>query len=251
MTSQMIFFILLSVCTLVCAFPRTALRNFHRHPGKDFESSGSGPDEPIRGSVRVVKLSPHFLRRAAGAFGNHAPSRSTPGRSAFPAFLARGLPGPSVLTHNKPAVLLPHIGASNTGDAKKQGLEMWRRVTRKSDRGREAVALRINHKDMSKQSCAAVPFTQRITEDGCETVTVHNNMCFGQCTSMFVPSNGESRAQRDAHCTRCGPSKSRYVVVPLRCGPEVRERRVMVVEGCKCETGSKDVKFQNTETFNL
>lgn len=156
----MIFFILLSVCALVCAFPRTALRNFHRHPEKDFESSGNGPDEPIRGSVRVVKLSPHFLRRAAGAFGNHAPSRSTPGHSAFPAFLARGLSGPSVLTHNKPAVALPHLGASNTGDAKKQGLEMWQRVTQKSDRSREAVALRVNHKDMSKQSCAAVPFTQ-------------------------------------------------------------------------------------------
>ncbi|XP_056591886.1 DAN domain family member 5 [Triplophysa dalaica] len=251
MTSQIIFFILLSVSTLVCAFPRTASRNFHRHPRKDFESSGSGPDEPIRGSVRVVKMSPHFLRRAAGAFGNHAPSRSTQGRSAFPAFLARGLQGPSVLTHDKPAALLPNMGASNTGDAKKQGLEMWQKVTRKIDGGREAVALRINHKDMSKQSCAAVPFTQRITEGGCETVTVHNNMCFGQCTSMFVPSNGESRGQRDAHCTRCGPSKSRYVVVPLRCGTEVRERRVMVVEECKCETGSEDVKSQNTETLHL
>lgn len=68
---------------------------------------------------------------------------------------------------------------------------------------------------------------------------------------MFVPSNGESRAQRDAHCTRCGPSKSRYVVVPLRCGTEVRERRVMVVEECKCQTSGEDVKVQNTETFNL
>lgn len=151
MTSQMLILILLSVCALVCAFPRTALRNFHRHPGNDFESSGNGPDEPIQGNVRVVKVSPHFLRRAAGAFGNPAP---------FPEFLARGLPAPSALEHNKPAVLLPHLDSTNTGDARKQGVEMWQRVTQKSDRSRESVALRINHKDISKQSCAAVPFTQ-------------------------------------------------------------------------------------------
>ncbi|XP_055060444.2 DAN domain family member 5 [Misgurnus anguillicaudatus] len=249
MNSQVIFFILLSLGTLVCAFPRTALRNFHRHPGQDFESSGNGPDEPIRGSVRVVKLSPHFLRRAPGAFGNHAPSRT---RSAFPAFLNLGRPGPSVLTHNKPDALLHHLGASSTGDAiKKQRLDMWRRVTHKSERGREDVALRVNPKKMTKQSCAAVPFTQRITEEGCETVTVHNHLCFGQCSSMFVPSGGESLGQREAHCTRCGPSKSRTVLVPLRCGTVVRQRRVMVVEECQCQTGSGEVKPQSTDKSHL
>ncbi|KAL0203026.1 hypothetical protein M9458_001044, partial [Cirrhinus mrigala] len=126
-------------------------RDFHRQVAKDFESSGNGPDEPIRGSVRVVKLSPHFLRRAAGS---HVPPKNSPSRGAFPAFLALG--------HNKPAALLPQVSASSTGaDARrKQGLEMWQKVMHKSERSKEAVALRINPKDMTKQSCAAVPFTQ-------------------------------------------------------------------------------------------
>ncbi|XP_051560301.1 DAN domain family member 5 [Myxocyprinus asiaticus] len=252
MTSPFSLFIVLALGTLGGAFPRIALRDFHRHVGKDFESSGNGPDEPIRGSVRVVKLSPHFLRRAAGAFGNHVPLRPPPSRSAFPAFLALGRPGPSALAHNKPAALLPHLSASSSDDArKKQGLEVWQKVTHKSERAKEAVALHINPKDMSKQSCGAVPFTQRITEDGCETVIVHNNLCFGQCSSMFVPSSGASRGQREAHCTRCGPVKTRSVVVPLRCGTEARERRVMIVEECKCETGGVELKVHNTEMIQL
>ncbi|XP_016429809.1 DAN domain family member 5-like [Sinocyclocheilus rhinocerous] len=251
MTFQISSFILLSVVTLVGAFPRSAFpRDFHRHVAKDLEFSGNGPDEPIRGSVRVVKLSPHFLRRAAGS---HVQSKNSPRRGAFPAFLALGRPGPSVLAHNKPAALLPQVSASSTSvDARrKQGLEMWQKVMHKSERSKEDVALRINPKDMIKQSCAAVPFTQRVTEDGCETVTVHNNLCYGQCSSMFVPSSGESPGQQGAQCTRCGPSKSRFVLVPLRCGTEVRENRVMVVEDCKCETSSEEVKVQNTEMFYL
>ncbi|XP_016326125.1 gremlin-2-like [Sinocyclocheilus anshuiensis] len=248
MTFQISFFILLSVVTLVGAFfPRSVFqRDFHRHVAKDLESSGNGPDEPLRGSVRVVKLSPHFLRRAAGS---HVSSTNSPSRGAFPAFLALGRPGPSVLSHNKPAALLPQVSASNA--RRKQGLEMWQKVMHKSERSKQAVALRINPKDTSKQSCAAVPFTQRLTEDGCETVTVHNNLCYGQCSSMFVPSSGESRGQQRAQCTRCSPSKPRSVLVPLRCGAEVRERRVMIVEECKCETSSEEVKVQNTEMFHF
>uniref|UniRef100_A0A8C2KLT7 DAN domain family, member 5 n=1 Tax=Cyprinus carpio TaxID=7962 RepID=A0A8C2KLT7_CYPCA len=250
MTCQ-IFFILLSVVALIGAFPRSAFpRDFHRRVAKDLESSGNGADEPLRGSVRVVKLSPNFLRRGAGG---HVPSKNSRSQGAFPAFLALGRPGPSVLAHDKPAALLPQVSASSTSaDARrKQGLEMWQKVMHKSERSKEAVALRINPKDMSKQSCAAVPFTQRVTEDGCETVTVHNNLCYGQCSSMFVPSSGDSRGQQGAQCARCGPSKSRSVLVPLRCGTEVRERRVMIVEECKCETRSEEVKVHNTEIFHL
>ncbi len=163
MTVQISLFILLSVVALVGAFfPRSAFQqDFHRQAAEDSEdlgSSGNGPDEPLRGSVRVVKLSPHFLRRAAGS---HVSSKNSPSRGAFPAFLSHGRPGPSVLSHNNPAALLPPVSASGAADARrKQGLEMWQKVMHKSERSKEAVAQRINPKDMTKQSCAAVPFTQ-------------------------------------------------------------------------------------------
>lgn len=86
--------------------------------------------------------------------------------------------------------------------------------------------------------------SQRVTADGCDTVTVHNKLCFGQCSSLFVPSEGEftgtGALRHRAPCSRCAPSKAQTVTVPLRCGAQVRQKRVMVVEECKCETGSEE-----------
>lgn len=87
-----------------------------------------------------------------------------------------------------------------------------------------------------------------MTADGCVTVTVHNKLCFGQCSSLFVPSEAELAGlgtgtgvtHHRATCSRCGPSKARTVVVPLQCGAEVQEKRVMVVEECKCETSREE-----------
>lgn len=81
-------------------------------------------------------------------------------------------------------------------------------------------------------------FQQRVTAAGCSSVTVHNQLCFGQCTSLFVPS--EALLQHRGPCSRCAPSKAHTVVVPLRCGARVQEKRVMVVEECKCETGREE-----------
>lgn len=90
--------------------------------------------------------------------------------------------------------------------------------------------------------------SQRVTADGCQTVTVYNKLCFGQCSSLFVPSEGEfadlspgtGAFHRRAPCSRCAPFKAQTVTVPLRCGSQVREKRVMVVEECKCETGREE-----------
>ncbi|TRY83030.1 hypothetical protein DNTS_004448 [Danionella cerebrum] len=234
----------MSVVTLTSGFPRS---DFRRYFSKDVESSGTGPDEPVRGSVRIVKLNPHFLRRAAAS---HAPFRNSPSRSAFPAFLALGRPGPSLLRQGKS--VNSNVGITDPDARRKHGIEMWQKAMQKSARSKEAVALRANPKEMSKQSCAAVPFSQHITEDGCEMVTVQNKLCFGQCSSMFVPS---SRDLHDGHqkvsCTRCGPSRSRTFLVHLRCGTETREKSVMLVEECKCETSSEDTRVQNTEMLHL
>ncbi|KAK3510559.1 hypothetical protein QTP70_010089 [Hemibagrus guttatus] len=221
----------------LCALPRhPVIQDLpKRTAGSDLEFSGNGADEPARGSVRVVKVSPHFLRHSPGLLGKPALKR-TP----FPAFLTLGRPGPSAS--------LPHRSSSYTGaDARKrQGLETWQRVMQKSEPSKEILSLPFNSKDAEKQSCAALPFTQRITEEGCESITVLNKLCFGQCSSMYVPPNGGSSMHRGGpSCSRCGPSRARTVHVPMRCGSQVREKRVMLVEECKCETGREEEKSDN------
>ncbi|XP_053471569.1 DAN domain family member 5 [Ictalurus furcatus] len=235
-------FLALAAC--LCALPRHVSQDLpKRAEFSDLEFSGNGAgNEPVRGSVRVVKVSPHFLRHSPGLLGKPALKRGP-----FPAFLELGRPGPSVHAH-APAASLPHLSASYTGaDARKrQGLEMWQRVMQKSEPSKEVLSLPFNSRDAGTQSCAALPFTQRITEEGCEPITVQNKLCFGQCNSMFVPPNGGSGMHRGGPpCSRCGPSRARTVHVPMHCGSQVREKRVMLVEECKCETGREEEKSDN------
>ncbi|KAK2816902.1 hypothetical protein Q5P01_025093 [Channa striata] len=64
------------------------------------------------------------------------------------------------------------------------------------------------------------------TQDGSETVTLHNKLCFCQCSSLSVPPGFRAPAgvlHRRAPCSHRTASKARTVTVPLRCGGEVRE----------------------------
>ncbi|KAM9489724.1 uncharacterized protein ACWYII_002710 isoform 4-T4 [Salvelinus alpinus] len=238
---------------------------------RDFESSGNGPvdeQEPIRGTVKVVKLNPNNLG-LSGLFRRGGISlRGAPGpRMPFPAFLSSGRPGPPALPAKAAAVPLhplSHLhhdsqGNGGVGMKKRQGFEMWQRAMDKSDHSKTmSMSLPLSLKDSAnRQSCAAVPFTQRITSEGCNAVTVHNKLCFGQCSSLFVPSGWESArltgagGHRRAPCSRCAPSKAHTVTVPLRCGMEVREKRVMVVEECKCETGREEGNIEAVASMHL
>uniref|UniRef100_UPI0037E88A6B DAN domain family member 5 n=1 Tax=Semicossyphus pulcher TaxID=241346 RepID=UPI0037E88A6B len=240
---------LCSWAAVALTFPRSAFDNIVKGSKADFESSGSGPDEPVHGVVKVVQLDPRALAQSGffrrGLTPRKAPSLSS--RMSFPAFLSQGRPGPA-LAPRTPVSPLHQMNPKNEMELKKrQGLQMWQRAINKG----EKMHLPVNLKD-TKQTCTAVPFTQHVTAEGCSTVTVHNKLCFGQCSSLFIPSEGEFAGQgatgtgslhHRAPCSRCAPSKSHTVTVPLRCGAEVRERRLVVVEECKCETGREEKSY--------
>ncbi|XP_053275434.1 DAN domain family member 5 [Pleuronectes platessa] len=258
MTSLLTFVILSSWTTLAFTFPPNTFENMMKRSRVDFESSGSGPEEPIRGVVRVVQLDQRALAQS-GFFRKGVSPRTAPSfrkRLPFPSFLSQGRPGPGP-AFKAPVSPLHHLhpkGPTERDLKKKQGLQMWQRAMDKGGK----LSLPVNLKDM-KQTCTAVPFTQHVTADGCETVTVHNKLCFGQCSSLFVPSEGEftglgtrtGAVPRRAPCSRCAPSKAQTVTVPLRCRREVREKRVMVVEECKCETGIEERSAESAASMQL
>uniref|UniRef100_A0A3P9HIV8 DAN domain family, member 5 n=1 Tax=Oryzias latipes TaxID=8090 RepID=A0A3P9HIV8_ORYLA len=230
----------LSLTSTALLFPYNSLQ---KEPRVEFESSGSSPNEPVQGIIKVVQLDPGrmspsmFFRRGLP----HRRALSPRSRVPFPAFLSRGRPG-LASAPRAPVSPLHNLSPQSTSEMelkKNQGLHMWQKVIDKGDK----MKLPVNLKD-TKQTCTAVSFEQHVTADGCQTVRVHNKLCFGQCSSLFVPSEGEvaepgpgtGAFHHRAPCTRCAPVKARTVTVPLRCGAGVREKRVMVVEECKCET---------------
>lgn len=127
----------------------------------ELESSGSGPDEPVRGRVKVVQLDPRALAQSGffrrGLTPRRAPSLSS--RLSFPAFLLQGRPGPAPAS-KVPVSPLHHLNPKSPTEVelkKREGLQMWQRAIDKGDK--MTMSLPINLKD-TKQTCSAVPFTQ-------------------------------------------------------------------------------------------
>lgn len=153
-----------ALSAVACPFPHNTIGNVQKWSRVDFESSGSESDEPIRGIVKVVQLDPHRLAQSApfrrGLGPRRAPFPSS--RMPFPAFLARGRPGPALAP--KAAVSpLHHLRPERPAQRemkKKQGLQMWQRAMDKGDRGKMTMSLAISLKDAAKQTCTAVPFSQ-------------------------------------------------------------------------------------------
>ncbi|XP_068583905.1 DAN domain family member 5 [Cebidichthys violaceus] len=252
-----ISFVFLSSWTAVAfTFPHNTFDNVIKWSRVELESSGSGPDEPVRGIVKVVQLDPRALAQSGFFRGGLTPRRapSLSSRLSFPAFLSHGRPGPALApkTPVSPLRLLHPKRPAEMDLKKRQGLQMWQRAVNKGDK--MSVSLPINLKD-TKQACTAVPFTQRVTADGCDAVTVHNKLCFGQCSSLFVPSEGEfagpGALRHRAPCSRCAPSKTHIVAVPLRCRAKIQEKQVMVVEECKCETGREEKSAEAAASTHL
>lgn len=157
----LISLILLSSWTaLAFTFPRNTFVNTVKGSRVEFESSGSGPDEPFRGIVKVVQLDPHtlaqsgFLRR--GLTPRRAPSIGS--RLSFPAFLSQGRPGlaPASKASVNPLHHLRPKSSTDTDLKKRQGLQMWQRAINKGDK---TMSLPVSLKD-TKQTCTAVSFTQ-------------------------------------------------------------------------------------------
>lgn len=161
--------VLLSSWTAVAfTFPHNTFNNIVRGSGGEFESSGSGPDEPARGIVKVVQLDPRALAQTGffrrGLTPRRAPSLTS--RLSFPAFLSHGRPGPA-LAHKTPVSPLHHLNPKSPAEVelkKRQGLQMWQRAINKEEK--MTMSLPVNLKD-TKQTCTAVPFTQVRGRDFC------------------------------------------------------------------------------------
>lgn len=143
--------------TVAFTFPRNPFDNIVKGTRVEFESSGSGPDEPLQGRVKVVQVDPHALTQSAlfrrGLSPRRVPSLSS--RLPFPSFLSQGRPGVRSKAAMSPLHHLHPKMPTETEIKKRQGLQMWQRAIDKGDK----TSLPVNLKD-TKQTCSAVPFTQ-------------------------------------------------------------------------------------------
>ena len=93
--------------------------------------------------------------------------------------------------------------------------------------------------------CKMQEFNQTIKGEGCKTVYVLNNLCYGQCNSIFMPY----KKQELFTCYQCTAVKKRHLNVTQQCIENHKIKlkliRVNIVEKCEC-TRTK-FKFNATD----
>ncbi|NXQ42730.1 CER1 protein, partial [Catharus fuscescens] len=130
----------------------------------------------------------------------------------------------------------PHHSSNRESEFpyRKDAKKFWDHFMLKKNSASEEVVLPIKTNEMHQENCRTLPFAQGVTHNGCEKVTVQNNLCFGKCSSFHVPG---SEDHLYTFCSHCLPSKFSMKRLDLNCTdsiPVVKE--IMIVEECKCQT---------------
>ncbi|XP_044111319.1 DAN domain family member 5 [Neovison vison] len=99
------------------------------------------------------------------------------------------------------------------------------------------VSLPLDPQEVAQEMCKAVPYTQVLSRPGCSSVHLRNHLCFGRCSSLYIPS---SQPAPLVLCNSCVPARKRRTPVLLWCRasrPDSRRRMktsTVLVEGCQC-----------------
>ncbi|XP_048377693.1 cerberus-like [Stegostoma tigrinum] len=212
----------------------------------------SGSDRKRAGSIQIHKMNSYGVWGTVPAdtrFRAGPQKRRPPSKKNTPRFrpsvddaskrreeaLARDWFGRSNPT-DKPSIAaaLSRNYTNDDGKSRQRSAEeAWRRLIDKGRGVTEEIVLPLSEREATGSSCRAVPFTQSISHLNCKTFNIQNRLCFGHCSSFFIPGT-EQRLYRS--CSRCFPSQLKKIVVSLECeGVLVVSRNITLIEECKCD----------------
>lgn len=104
-------------------------------------------------------------------------------------------------------------------------------------RSERATILAISTPDSTALDPSPCFWTQVLSRLGCTAVRLRNHLCFGRCSSLYVPGVDPTPL---VLCNSCVPSHRRWASVVLWCrvGSPASHRRVktstVLVEECQC-----------------
>ncbi|KFO32901.1 Gremlin-1 [Fukomys damarensis] len=99
-------------------------------------------------------------------------------------------------------------------------------------------ALHVTERKYLKRDwCKTQPLKQTIHEDGCNSRTIINRFCYGQCNSFYIPRHIRKEEGSFQSCSFCKPKKFTTMMVTLNCPelqPPTKKKRVTRVKQCRC-----------------
>ncbi|XP_007896023.1 neuroblastoma suppressor of tumorigenicity 1 [Callorhinchus milii] len=102
--------------------------------------------------------------------------------------------------------------------------------------------------------CEAKNITQIVGHSSCESKSIENRACLGQCFSYSVPNTFPQSTDSLVHCDSCMPLQSMWEIVQLECpGNEEMPRVDKLVEKivqCSCQACGKEAR-QDSHLLNV
>lgn len=99
-------------------------------------------------------------------------------------------------------------------------------------------ALQVTERRYLKRDwCKTQPLKQTIHEEGCNSRTIINRFCYGQCNSFYIPRHVRKEEGSFQSCSFCKPKKITTMSVTLNCPelqPPSRKKRITRVKECRC-----------------
>ncbi|XP_066496188.1 gremlin-1 isoform X1 [Tiliqua scincoides] len=99
-------------------------------------------------------------------------------------------------------------------------------------------ALHVTERKYLKQDwCKTQPLKQIIHEEGCDSQTIINRFCYGQCNSFYIPRHVHKEEGSFQSCSFCKPKKFSTMSVTLNCPelqPPRKKKRITRVKECRC-----------------
>uniref|UniRef100_A0A8C6JW81 Neuroblastoma suppressor of tumorigenicity 1 n=2 Tax=Melopsittacus undulatus TaxID=13146 RepID=A0A8C6JW81_MELUD len=102
--------------------------------------------------------------------------------------------------------------------------------------------------------CEAKNITQIVGHSGCESKSIQNRACLGQCFSYSVPNTFPQSTESLVHCDSCMPAQSMWEIVTLDCPgndeiPRV-DKLVEKILHCSCQACGKEPSHEGA-LFNV
>ncbi|KAM4049007.1 cerberus [Anomaloglossus baeobatrachus] len=116
-------------------------------------------------------------------------------------------------------------------DEKKYAQASWNQFIYGLNAASEGLNYSVKTDEVQREVCKTLPFTQNIIHENCDKVFIKNNLCFGQCNSLYVPNQ---REQLNI-CFRCLPFKFTMNHMKMNCtGYSNVVKVVIMVQECGC-----------------
>lgn len=104
-------------------------------------------------------------------------------------------------------------------------------------RKNENATVILRRKEMRPDNCKTYDYNLTVSHKNCISETVRVKYCYGQCSTVYLPSSGKKQ-NPSVYCQSCKPKSYHWHSVYLKCNENsikpIRKKTVQAIDSCEC-----------------